>query len=70
VDHPPDGDELALLRRSWRSEARTSFTGDPTPDHDPQKYPSGDNGGESEGGDLGGETRVLVGDEVMMLLPR
>jgi hypothetical protein len=35
--YPPNEDKLALLRRSWRSEARISFTGDPTLGQEPQR---------------------------------
>jgi hypothetical protein len=49
------------------------LTGEPTPAHAPRRSApaaSGDNGGDSDGGDLGGETSVLVGDDDMMLLVR
>jgi hypothetical protein len=46
------------------------FTGDPKSGQDLQRNSLDNNGGESEGDDLGEETRVLVGDEDMMVLLR
>jgi hypothetical protein len=47
------------------------LTGEPTPGQEPRRSApaaSGDIGGDSEGGDLGGETSVLVGDDDMAAL--
>lgn len=73
-EHPPPtgkpqelGDDFALLSCNCLKDASTSFT-DPPNGARRSDGALGDIGGESDGGDKGGEVRVEVGDEEKMFL--
>ena len=60
------GADLALLSCNCLSDATISFTDEPAC-HEPSCAPLGDIGGDSVGGELGGEIRTDVGEETRFL---